>query len=877
MTKMEVDFPRGGLPTGGGGGSKRKKTDELFRVHGRSEAESVEAKSKPKKKKKKTTDADGDVEPTINIEPISLETLAVGTVVLGTVQKITDVELKMVIPGGVIVSVPIYNISDPYSQSVEKFMTQSSKSQRPLKPQSMFEVGQTFPVKIMEKVGASSDPNQLIIFTGSINPCDVYENMIATNFANFITKIIVSAAVVSVEDHGYIMDMGLGENLKGFLTRDDATPFIQTSNLNRTELPVGLVVTCGGVSVSGRIARLSTKPKYLKHKISGDEEILSLATVVPGLQMSLRVMDVTDKGLEVIAANEHRGFVHKDHLRSEWDTPKANYEIGEIMNGTVLYITHATRLIAFTLRPAPTPAVVRKTWSAVNVGQLLEKAVVLGRDDFGNLTLKAKEIKCFAPKTQLSDHLKGSEDAMVIEAQYPVGSKHKCRVKLISYLDNFVRVTLKPSITELESITIEDVQVGSTLKGKVVKLIKDGMILQLGYRLKAFVPLIHLSDTPMLSQPEKLFPLNKEVTCRIRRVDTNFDPPKIAATCKKSLLDTKILVLDTFEKATRGTEVLGVIAMTSDSGALVEFFGQVRGWVPIKFMTAYCKHNPGQLFVKGQILKCYIHSSPQKGRLALSLYPIKGATVEKEESPVKEKAKKKKREKKISESESVASVKSEHELDLEEKSPVERERKSSETEKECLDVKVDFIWEKNEASKELLKVDAVDDPYDEDDSSDVKKGKKKEVSDIKKRKEVVPIDKSLVPETILDHERLVGASPNDSAVWLRYMTFLLEQAEIEKARSVGERALKTISFRLENEKLNIWVALLNLENLHGTQDTLNQLFDRALQHNDQLKVYNQMANLYMNVNKTEAAETIYETMLKKFKQVRVRLLSFELF
>jgi hypothetical protein len=46
---------------------------------------------------------------------------------------------------------------------------------------------------------------------------------------------------------------------------------------------------------------------------------------------------------------------------------------------------------------------------------------------------------------------------------------------------------------------------------------------------------------------------------------------------------------------------------------------------------------------------------------------------------------------------------------------------------------------------------------------------------------------------------------------------MFQATEIEKARAVAHRALSAISFREEQEKLNVWCALLNLENLYGTK------------------------------------------------------------
>lgn len=57
------------------------------------------------------------------------------------------------------------------------------------------------------------------------------------------------------------------------------------------------------------------------------------------------------------------------------------------------------------------------------------------------------------------------------------------------------------------------------------------------------------------------------------------------------------------------------------------------------------------------------------------------------------------------------------------------------------------------------------------------------------------LDGATGPQTAEDYDRLALQSPNSSLIWLRYMAFHLESTEIDKARSVAERALKTISFR----------------------------------------------------------------------------------
>ena len=57
------------------------------------------------------------------------------------------------------------------------------------------------------------------------------------------------------------------------------------------------------------------------------------------------------------------------------------------------------------------------------------------------------------------------------------------------------------------------------------------------------------------------------------------------------------------------------------------------------------------------------------------------------------------------------------------------------------------------------------------------------------------LDKDRGPESAEDFDRLLIGSPNSSMLWIQYMAFYLHSADIDKARAIAERSLKTISFR----------------------------------------------------------------------------------
>ncbi|XP_004514152.1 rRNA biogenesis protein RRP5 [Cicer arietinum] len=124
-----------------------------------------------------------------------------------------------------------------------------------------------------------------------------------------------------------------------------------------------------------------------------------------------------------------------------------------------------------------------------------------------------------------------------------------------------------------------------------------------------------------------------------------------------------------------------------------------------------------------------------------------------------------------------------------------------------------------------------------------------------------------VPRTADEFEKLVRSSPNSSFNWIKYMDFMISLADVEKARSIAERALRTINIREENEKLNIWKAYFNLENKYGNprEEAVMKVFQRALQYNDPKKVHIALLGMYERTEQHSLADELLNKMTKKFK------------
>ena len=107
------------------------------------------------------------------------------------------------------------------------------------------------------------------------------------------------------------------------------------------------------------------------------------------------------------------------------------------------------------------------------------------------------------------------------------------------------------------------------------------------------------------------------------------------------------------------------------------------------------------------------------------------------------------------------------------------------------------------------------------------------------------------PQSVADYERLLLGEPDSSLLWLQYMAFRVELGEVEKAREIAERAIRSISIGEDTEKLNVWVALLNLENTYGSDDALEETFKRACQYNDSQEIYDRMLSIYIQSGENE--------------------------
>ncbi|XP_068709241.1 protein RRP5 homolog [Montipora foliosa] len=475
------------------------------------------------------------------------------------------------------------------------------------------------------------------------------------------------------------------------------------------------------------------------------------------------------------------------------------------------------------------------------------------------------------------------------------------------------------------SLTVKpdsSIAVGQLIVGRVTKIIPDqGLLVGLPTHKCGRVGLTDLSDN-YAENPLEGYKVNQLVRCFVLAVkeDDHFDlslrPSRTegSSTVNEEVSDPKKVdkEIKSLADLKDGDIVRGYVKRCSDVGVFVSLAHDIDARVQITNLSQYFVKQWKLLFPPGKLVTGKVLSiDPTKGQVELSL---KGKDVggpdpapkpkrledeereKKERKEQKKKRKKENKEKNESDDEAEEILKklktdSDHEDILESDSEEEEEEPISSSDEEGpehsasqanglarLQLSSGFDWseagETNLSSKREHESDKESGDSETEASAQVarkktkrqKRAAKKAEENFLYKTEQSLLDQDRLPETAEDFDRLVVSSPNNSVVWLQYMAYHLHTTDIDKARAVGERALKTISFREEQEKLNVWVALMNLENLYGTQESLMKVFERALQQNEPKKVFFQLIGIYTRTDKMELAEQLYQTMIKRFNQ-----------
>ncbi|KAI2801942.1 Protein RRP5 [Blomia tropicalis] len=605
IAKNCEDFPRSDGDTFKkkleAGNLNTSENDQLFKR--KRHANSVKLNRNKKIKSNATEDGQlvpVEVDNKIIIENMTLAKLMEGQIIYGCIQEINDFEISFSITGGIDVKVPITNISNPYTKLIEDFANEDTVSDdiNIAKLCTIFQLGDYYPLAIMSKKLCEQFGHTEII--GSINPKDVHKNLTAKSIEGFPTNYRIFAAVASNEDYGYEMDIGV-EGVKAFLPFQDLKKHMQCSTLH-----IGQLVSCSILRHDQRTIILTTEKKLSNFCVNESHEP-SIHIYLPGTNVKCVITGVHNSGFEISLPGDYKGFISRYHIDDNFISPTKKYEIGDSVVGHVLFVQPYIKQVCISLQQKLSRKMVKNLLNKVKIGLIIENAVVCGSAEFGTVILDLPSYG-YGKATRKNLCNQDEYETLKLNGHFSVGTTHRCRVKRFNLFDKIVEVSLKKSFLERDYISIDDIDIGSIVEGTVKSLVPNGVFVRLGFGQSGFISNMHLTDAPIVNLTktrEKLFSENKRIKCRITRLDQSSSVPKISLTCKKTLISMdESNIFSDFKSIKPGMSSTGVVCLINESGILLEFFANVRGFIPIKYLATYKIEHPQKVFSIGQLVKC---------------------------------------------------------------------------------------------------------------------------------------------------------------------------------------------------------------------------------------------------------------------------------
>ncbi|KAL7845723.1 hypothetical protein AOLI_G00239150 [Acnodon oligacanthus] len=595
MASVEEDFPRGGLSKKA---SESKATRPPVEVDNLFETQEPAVKKKrtgPKKqedgkaaKKHKSEGGGLKLNTLTNVDILHLRNLKVGTLMLGCVKEVSDIEFVLGLPNGMRGFLPISSICKAYSKTLSEKLYSGSYLEDD-SSSHLFVPGQ-----LVRCVVSSLDLSRsgLVCLKISVNPKDVNKEL---NSSSLKAGMTLGGCVESVEDHGFLIDIGIS-GTKAFLPKDKT----DETKSPKQDLKVGQYVTCLVTEVKneGRVARLSTNHTAVSQACAETQHGWTLGNLVPGLLVKGCIKKVTLHGLIVTFLSSYTGVVDFMHI----DPDKAStYSVGDEVKARVLYVEPSTRLVGLSLRShlLPPRSYVLERATSDRMGVVLEgcKMTAVHHHSGAIMELPDGEV-AFVHKNQMKES-KEEFNPNHLLAQ----PEHTLRITDYSPIEQMHLATLRKSTIAVTYFSYHDIKEGQIIEGTVLSLEKYGMFVKISDHIKGLVPRIHLADVT-LTNPEKKFKEGMKIKCRVLSVDPL--KKKLILSRKKALMESTLPLFLSYRDARVGLISHGCVVRIKDFGCIVHFYGDVKGLVPKQELTGNYVADPQSLFYVGQVVKAVV-------------------------------------------------------------------------------------------------------------------------------------------------------------------------------------------------------------------------------------------------------------------------------
>ncbi|KIK70798.1 hypothetical protein GYMLUDRAFT_32858 [Collybiopsis luxurians FD-317 M1] len=635
LTADDVDFPRGGGTSFTPlevktirAEAMKEANEQLFNESEPTTKKSTKSKrkSEPSKSSKNSTEKN---ERAARIEHLNYKRMHVGMKIFGQIVSIQPLALIVSLPNQLFGHVPITNISPQLTSLLESMDADGSEEEK--EEESGDEGEETSPRAKIPELSDLFHSGQYVRATvttlhvqGSTDVTGLAKSRDETIKASRRVELSLSpelvnsgiqksdlrpgftltASIKSVEDHGYLLDLGIPD-ISGFLS------FKDRKSEGSHKLRIGQLLDAIVISISknGRTCNVSVDP--VTFTSSTLTEVSNVSSVLPGTLVQTLITAVHPTGLNLQVLGFFEGTVDEFHLPRKMT--EKSHKVGKKVKARVLYYLsstppklalsmneHVIGLNSRTVEQTDSDELL-SIQEAYPVGTLVDDVKVTRIEAERGLTAQlGSGIEGFVHISHISDdHLLTLSNT----GPWKPGSLHRARVLGYYSFDGLLQLSFKPSILAQKYLQVADVRVGEIIKGTIKKLSDSGLFVSLSGNIDGVIWPNHLADIA-LKNPAKRFKAGASIKCRVLVVDPERN--RVSLSAKKSLIESDLLRITTFEDARVGTVTHGVVFKVLPKALMVEFYNNVKAVVPIKEVSEEPVEKLSSLYSPGKVVKVRI-------------------------------------------------------------------------------------------------------------------------------------------------------------------------------------------------------------------------------------------------------------------------------
>ncbi|KAL5120009.1 rRNA biogenesis protein rrp5 [Pleosporales sp. CAS-2024a] len=584
------------------------------------EAAAPTPKNRPAKKSRKAPA--GDKEHGVRVEGLNYKKLTPGTIVLGHVTDVSHQDIVLALPNNLVGYVPLTAVSDQLNERLEKLLKDeadgasaagdSEDSFEDVRLEDMFTVGQYLRACVTCTTDDSARPRKRLEL--SIEPKLVNKGLSRRTMP---VNSMVQASVVSNEDHGLVMDLGLDDaKLKAFLPKGELGPKIQHAKVQEGAVFMCLVT---GLNSDGRIVKLSADHTKAGNLTKGHvlTEAPTIDVFLPGAAVDVLVADTTASTLtgKILGLVDATADAYHSGATERGADISKKHKLGSKVKARIIFtcpdsdpvrvgVSLLDHVVSLSTRMSGKPKERKPAVDLLPIATIVDAAkVVKVAPALGAFfELGIRDVLGFAHISRLSDDRVDvlSEDA----GPYKLASTHRARVVGYNAMDGMFQLSLEQKVLDQAFLRIEDIKAGQIVKGKVHKLIADkkgaaAVLVHLSEGITGLVPELHLADVK-LQHPERKFREGIAVTARV--LYTEPARHQIQLTLRKSLVNSDVEPWTDYSNIAVGAKGPGILVNVRRNGAKVRFYGNVTAWLPVAEMSEAFMDDATRHFAQGQVV-----------------------------------------------------------------------------------------------------------------------------------------------------------------------------------------------------------------------------------------------------------------------------------